>query len=80
MQILEGGKYDFVVIKLDIEGGEYAVLDSLVSRNLLHHFNMIYVEFHSQYMSDEFSEKYRYKEKSYFDEAKKSKTGIIKWI
>ncbi len=78
--ILKSGNYTSIVMKLDIEGGEYAVLDSLISKNLLGWFNTIYAEFHSQYMADEFAAEYRYKENTYFKEAGKINTKLINWI
>jgi FkbM family methyltransferase len=73
-------EYSASILKLDIEGGEYSVLDSLTSSHLLSKFEAIYVEFHSQYMSSVFSDVYRRKEKIFMNESKNASTRIINWI
>jgi FkbM family methyltransferase len=39
-------KYDFIVLKLDVEGAEYEILEHLISRNLISKLDQLYVEFH----------------------------------
>jgi len=79
-ETLKSGNYTSIVMKLDMEGGEYAVLDSLISKNLLGRFNTIYAEFHSQYMANEFAEEYRNKKNMYFKEAREINIKLINWI
>lgn len=55
-------KYQTLVIKLDIEGGEYKVLEDLLERNIQKNISVMYVEFHSQYMSEPHRSIYRERE------------------
>jgi FkbM family methyltransferase len=77
---IHSNAYSVVILKLDIEGGEYIVLDSLISNNLVSSFETIYVEFHSQYMSSEIAKNYRNKEKAFLKYAKRTRTRVINWI
>ena len=78
--VLMKNHYSTVILKLDIEGGEYPVLDSLVSNNLLARFDTIYVEFHSKYMSNNFAEHYRSKEQEFLKYSKENHLRVIQWI
>ena len=80
LDTLQKNDYAVVILKLDIEGGEYPVLDALISNNLISRFNTIYVEFHSQYMSSEFASEYRKREKAFLEYAKKAATRVIRRI
>lgn len=40
--------YDCIVLKLDVEGAEYDILEDLISKNLLIKLYKLYVEFHWQ--------------------------------
>jgi FkbM family methyltransferase len=73
-------KYSTIVLKLDIEGGEYEILDSLQDKHLLTLFESIYVEFHSQYMSPDLASYYIDSEKEFLKYAKKIGTRVVKWI
>ena len=77
---LQKNDYAIVILKLDIEGGEYPVLDALISNNLISRFNTIYVEFHSQYMSSKFASEYRKREKAFLEYSRKAATRVIRWI
>jgi FkbM family methyltransferase len=48
-------KYDYIILKLDVEGAEYDILEDLIARNLLDKLTKLYVEFHWQKCN--FSEK-----------------------
>lgn len=39
-------QYDYIVLKLDIEGAEYDVLEKLIKDDLIKHIKIIYAEFH----------------------------------
>jgi FkbM family methyltransferase len=73
-------KYSAIILKLDIEGGEYQILDSLEKSEMFDFFETIYVEFHAQYMNKEFSQFYKNKEKHFFEITRKTKTRVINWI
>jgi len=46
-------KDDFVVLKLDIEGSEFAVIDDIIETGTYEYLNEIYVEFHERFFEDE---------------------------
>jgi hypothetical protein len=78
--IFQKNNYAFVTLKLDIEGGEYQVLESLIAKNLISRFETIYVEFHSQYMEEKSKKLYFATEKIFIRNAKSSRTRMVKWI
>jgi FkbM family methyltransferase len=78
--IFQKNNYAFVTLKLDIEGGEYQVLESLIAKDLMSRFETIYVEFHSQYMEEKSRKLYSASEKIFIYNAKSSKTRMVKWI
>jgi FkbM family methyltransferase len=80
VNVLKKNVYAVVILKLDIEGGEYALLDALRSEGLLSIFETIYVEFHSQYMRTDIASYYIVKEKEFLKYAKKIGTRVVKWI
>ena len=80
LDVLAKKEYKAVILKLDIEGGEYTVLDALRSNNLLPKFDSIYVEFHSQYMRADIAMNYLDKEKAFLKYCKQIGTRVIKWI
>lgn len=41
-------KYEVVVLKLDVEGAEYEILEDLISKNLVSKLHLLYIEFHWQ--------------------------------
>jgi len=43
---------DQIILYLDIEGGEYDVLQKLIDENMLSWFNEVYVEFHERKLKD----------------------------
>lgn len=43
---------DFVLVKLDIEGAEFAVLDDLIETGAISLINDLYVEFHERFFAD----------------------------
>ena len=80
VDILKKYVYTAVILKLDIEGGEYPVLDALRSEGLLSNFETIYVEFHSQYIRPDLASYYIDKEKDFLKYAKKIGTRVVQWI
>jgi FkbM family methyltransferase len=78
--IFQQKDYHSIILKLDIEGGEYQVLDSLLAHGLLSRFETVYVEFHSQYMDDKNRKIYFAKEKFYFHYVRNKDTRMVKWI
>lgn len=57
-------KDDYIVLKLDIEGAEYDVLEKLLETNTISYINEVYCEFHTQWLAPEFSKReYNIREK-----------------
>lgn len=79
-RVLRKNSYSAIILKLDIEGGEYAVLDALIKNNLLAKFDTVYVEFHSQYMQQPESHSYRNREREVLRYSKSIKTRVVKWV
>lgn len=40
-------KNDYIIVKMDIEGAEYDVLEKMISENTFDYINQIYIEFHA---------------------------------
>jgi hypothetical protein len=73
-------KYSFLILKLDIEGSEYDVLESLIHNNQIKVFTIIFVEFHSKYMKPDLAKKYKKREKLILKSIRKSGVKVVKWI
>lgn len=43
--------YDAIIVKLDVEGAEYDLLEALIECDLLQHIDTLYVEFHTFYLT-----------------------------
>jgi FkbM family methyltransferase len=43
-------KFDKIFVKMDIEGSEVDLLESLIKNNTINFIDVLYIEFHSQYM------------------------------
>ena len=43
--------FDKIFVKMDIEGGELDLLESLIDNNAVANIDTLYVEFHSQYQA-----------------------------
>jgi len=80
VDVLNKNEYSVVILKLDIEGGEYPVLESLTANNQVVKFETMYIEFHSQYMTKKLALQYHNKEKVFLKHAKSVGTRVIKWI
>lgn len=48
----QASSYDKIIIKMDIEGAEISVLDSLIENNTHSFIDILYIEFHSQFQSE----------------------------
>ena len=72
--------YDCIIVKFDIEGGEYPILEDLRERKLLEKIETLFVEFHSQYMSEVEAVKYRQIEQRFWEYVKTTKCRAISWI
>jgi hypothetical protein len=68
---------DFVVIKMDIEGSEFDVMDSLIETGTFKLISQIYVEYHERFFED--VEAYSEKKKSYERIFKEHNIAIKEW-
>lgn len=55
-------EYSSIVLKLDIEGGEYDVLEDMISRKTHLCLERAYIEFHSRYMREPMRTRHRERE------------------
>jgi FkbM family methyltransferase len=49
-------KDDFIVVKLDIEGAEYPVLEKMIKDDSLSYINVLYVEWHNHMLTNKYDE------------------------
>lgn len=49
-------KEDFIVVKLDIEGAEYPVLEKMIKDNTLSYINVMYIEWHNHMLTNKYDE------------------------
>jgi FkbM family methyltransferase len=67
-------KDDYIIIKLDIEGSEYDILDTMIEDKTLSWVNILFCEFHSQCMKDGPKRTREIK-----DKIKKLKVKLVEW-
>lgn len=68
---------DYLLIKMDIEGSEFKVLDSIMSKLDTSIIGDMYVEFHERFFDDE--DLYRRKKDLYFAHFNKNGTVLSDW-
>lgn len=71
-------KEDYVLIKMDIEGSEFSVLDKMIEDNSIELIDEIYVEFHERHFDDE--EFYKNKKEEYFKIFLEKNINLFEWI
>lgn len=71
-------KNDFIILKLDIEGAEYNVLEKLIETRIISYINEIFVEWHGHFLKN--SETFQARESNIKDFASKQNITIIDWI
>jgi hypothetical protein len=76
----ETPNYDSTILKLDIEGGEYDVLDDMIARGSHRQLDFSYVEFHSQYMAEPKSSLYRAKEVEFMNRYAADGVAFRQWV
>lgn len=69
---------DYVLIKMDIEGSEFSVLDKMIKDNTIELIDDIYVEFHERHFDNE--EYYNSKKKEYFKIFLEKTINLFEWI
>jgi FkbM family methyltransferase len=73
-------KYSVIIMKMDIEGAEYDILEGLISKNRAGRISTLFLEFHSSYMEPIIATQYRQKEKYLLEELKRQGCSVHLWI
>ncbi|UVK44921.1 FkbM family methyltransferase [Mesorhizobium sp. AR07] len=73
-------QYEVVVLKLDVEGAEYEILDDMIRSGIHRDLFAAYVEFHSLYMRSSEARMTRAIELEIMREFQKAGTHISRWI
>lgn len=71
---------DFIAVKMDIEGAEYEVLQKLIKDDTLGYIDLLFVEFHSQYLSPAPDKNWGEIHKSVIAKLEESPTTYYDWI
>lgn len=69
---------DYVLIKMDIEGSEFMVLDSIIQSDVIKIIGDIYVEFHERFFEEQ--DVYKHKKEKYMQEFLKNGVILNEWI
>jgi len=73
--------YDNIVIKMDVEGSEYILLEKIIENiTEIQNIKHIFIEFHSRFMNKSLKKKFRLKEIHIKDSLKKNKINFTLWI
>ena len=72
-------QYACVVLKLDIEGAEYDVLEDVLAKGAASKLEMAYVEFHSEYMVEPERSRYQERERLILAECDLRRVPIRLW-
>lgn len=75
----KAGTYSVIVVKMDIEGGEYDVLEGLIERDMLGHVHLIFCEFHSQYMEPDQRREFRLRERRIEQAIRQTPCNFVLW-
>lgn len=73
-------KHCEIIIKIDTEGSEFAILNDLIRNSNLDNIKKIYVEFHTYAIDSDKKEYYLAKEAEIIEYFKKTNTKLINWI
>jgi FkbM family methyltransferase len=76
---VERQKYDVLIVKMDIEGAEYSVLEDLLESNLHKAICILYIEFHSSYMKAPENALFKEKERSLIRRLVEDKVVVRRW-
>ena len=73
--------YDNIIIKMDVEGSEYDILENL-NKNIkdIKNINHIFIEFHTRFFSDRYKSKFMQREKMIKKNLKLNKINFSNWI
>lgn len=51
-------KEDYIVIKLDVEGAEYPILEKMINENIIDFVDVFYIEFHNHMLNETYNEEF----------------------
>jgi FkbM family methyltransferase len=51
-------KEDYIIVKLDVEGAEYPILEKMIEKNIIDYINIFYIEFHNKMLKRTYDEKF----------------------
>jgi FkbM family methyltransferase len=77
---IKSAEYNTIILKLDIESGEYDVLEDLIKNKAHLAIDYSYVEFHSQYMAEPKCSHFRAREVSILEKYKKDCVPLRVWV
>lgn len=72
-------KYEKIIVKMDIEGSEYGILNKLLIDKNAKYIDLIFVEFHSAYMIDNQKKTFRVLEKTLVNSFRKLGVEFYIW-
>jgi FkbM family methyltransferase len=49
-------KEDYIVVKLDVEGAEYPILEKMINENIIDFIDVFYIEFHNHMLNETYDE------------------------
>ena len=71
---------DFIVVKMDIEGAEYDVLQKMIADDTLAYVDVLFVEFHSQYLKPTPEKNWEEIHKFVIEKLEQAPTVYYDWI
>lgn len=72
--------YDSIILKLDIESGEYDVLEDFFAKDTHFNLDFSYVEFHSQYMAEPNRSHFRAQETRIIEKFNSDNVPLRVWV
>ncbi len=73
--------YDNIIIKMDIEGSEYAVLNDIIdNKDEIKNITHIFVEFHAKFVADKFKVDFLKKENEVISRLKNNKISYTSYV
>jgi len=77
-EIIKQSNSEKIVVKLDVEGAEFEIIQDLINENLLNKINFFYVEFHERFFLEELN-KYTDIKNTLVEEIKKQVEFFQEW-
>ena len=71
--------YDVIIVKMDIEGAENDLLETLIERDCLKYIDTLYVEFHSSFLKESIRRSEKLRETRIIKHLKANKIHFRNW-